>query len=583
MSSERRRRRWQAKPGLSDLRLRPPVAVGLWRGFNAQVVHAPLRVEGLPGSADRGRASGMGLMGPGPRLELATSLPAHRREHLASRLASWRARALYDAVNVGIAVLDRRFQYATVNKTLCEMTGAAEADLIGRTVFDAAPEVDERLRATMDGLLEHGSPVLDVELMVRGRDPDDRPSCWLCSFLPMRDREGRVEAVAMVVKEITERKRFEDAILDADRHKNEFLAVLGHELRNPLAAVQSAGDLLEALAPENDRIVRTAAVIRRQTTQMAKLVDGLLDVSRIVCGKVTLDREVLDLGMVLHEVVASHAQQIERRGLRLSFRIPGAPVWVFADRVRIVQVFDNLVSNAVKFTEPPGSITIAIVQDGDSIRAIVEDSGMGIPADFLPQIFEPFRQGDHRQSYAAVGLGLGLALVKGLVDLHGGKVAAESEGVGRGARFTVVLPTAPGPERMPVKPKRVQRRGRVLLVDDHSDGVLTLRELLEVSGHEVMVVPCAPQAVERARSFAPNLVLCDPAAGGTIDGYELARLFRQDAHLSRTRLVALTGFGRDQDRERSQEAGFDDHVVKPVSIDLIEGLLQSVSEVRGCM
>jgi two-component system CheB/CheR fusion protein len=395
---------------------------------------------------------------------------------------------------------------------------------------------------------------------------------WLCSYAPVRGAQGEIRAVSCVVQDITDRKRAEQALREASEQKDQFLAILGHELRNPLAAIRGAAELLKLTHGGDPKLQRTHNILDRQTTHMAKLLDGLLDVSRIIRGKISLEVETVDLRAVLRDLVQDHAEQVERRGLSLQLELPPAPLWILGDRVRLGQIFGNLLANALQFTPPPGTITLAAEADDGVAVVSVRDTGAGIAPELLPHIFEPFRQGTQPIDRASGGLGLGLALVKGLVELHGGQVNAWSEGSGHGAVFTVRLPlvAAPATEARP-RPRDGARR--VLVVEDNLDMAELLREMLLRGGHEVAMAHNGPQALELAREVQPDLILCDIGLPGGMSGYDLGRAIRADEKLRHVTLVALTGYGRPEDRAEADAVGFDAHLVKPVSMTAIQELL----------
>jgi signal transduction histidine kinase len=366
----------------------------------------------------------------------------------------------------------------------------------------------------------------------------------------------------------------------AHRRKDEFLGVLGHELRNPLAPLGNALQVLESRAadvPEDVR--RTHRMMHRQVRNIARLVDDLLDVSRINEGKITLRRAPVELGAVVNEVVQDLGHLFDARGRRLDVALPDAPVWVSADRTRIEQVIANLLHNAAKYTHEGGRVRIALARaDGEAVLA-VEDDGIGIPPEMLARVFEPFTQVDQSLTREHSGLGIGLTLVDRLVGLHGGRVEARSEGPGRGSTFVVRLPrleaapeSARGVPSSPA-PAAPARTRRVLIVDDNRDSAESLAALLDLWGHETHAVHDGPAAVAAARDLKPELVLLDIGLPG-MDGYAVARALRADPGGRDLVLVALTGLGLEEDRRRALEAGFDAHATKPVDVDILRDLMQ---------
>ena len=354
----------------------------------------------------------------------------------------------------------------------------------------------------------------------------------------------------------------------ANRVKDEFLAMLGHELRNPLAPIVTALHLMARRSGNESAMERR--IIERQVAHLLRLVDDLLDVSRIARGKIQIEREPVDLKAVVERALELTQPALERRETPVEVDLPEGPVTISGDAVRLAQVLSNLLTNAAKFTPPDGHIGLHLRQLADSIEIVVEDSGSGIAPDLLPRVFDLFTQGEQGMDRHAGGLGLGLAIVKTLVQLHGGSVSAESDGLGRGARFTVRLPLAqalPAPVvATPSAAATPLQRGRLLLVDDNLDAAETLAALLRDAGHEVRSAADGQSALATLTDFLPQIALLDIGLPG-MDGYELASRLRTDPQLVGLRLVALTGYGRDLDRARALATHFDEHLVKPVPGD----------------
>jgi signal transduction histidine kinase len=360
----------------------------------------------------------------------------------------------------------------------------------------------------------------------------------------------------------------------ADRRKDEFLALLGHELRNPLAPIVTALDLLDLRCGPDT--LRERVAIRRQAVHLTRLIDDLLDVSRITRGKLSLDLEQVDLGQVLHSAIEDATPLVELRRHYLRVDI-GERLYVQADPVRLAQVFSNLLTNAAKYTDPGGQIVLRAWRDGGTIKVVVEDNGTGISPDLLPDIFEAFVQSPRTIDRSQGGLGLGLALVRSLTQLHGGSVSAQSDGHGKGSRFTVELPACAVTDIMPVRqrvsPQRIVSAGDVLIVDDNVDAATMLADALRVHGFTVTIAHSAPAALEAATQMTPKIALLDLGLP-VVDGFELARRFREHAQLRSTRLIAVTGYGAPPDVVRCREAGFDQHFSKPLDLDtLVKALL----------
>ncbi|MFL6660760.1 MAG: ATP-binding protein [Rhizobacter sp.] len=363
----------------------------------------------------------------------------------------------------------------------------------------------------------------------------------------------------------------------ANRAKDDFLAMLGHELRNPLAPIVTSLELMarrdrDANAPER-------RIIERQVAHLARLVDDLLDVSRIASGKVKLNLERLDLRDVLAQALELAQPALQGRQRTPDIVVPGQPVWVMGDASRLAQVVANLLSNAAKFSSNADAIGIELAARGDEAQLCITDTGMGIQAELLPHVFERFVQAAQALHRGAGGLGLGLAIARSLVELHGGSVRAESDGPGRGSRFTIVLPLAaeePAPLLLsaPAAPEAAGS-ARILVVDDNADAVDALSELLRLEGHEVRAAGSAEDAIALLDEFQPQIALLDIGLP-RMDGYELARVLRADPRVRSARLIALTGYGREPDRRRALDAGFDEHMVKPVNIEVLLAHLKAL-------
>jgi len=371
-------------------------------------------------------------------------------------------------------------------------------------------------------------------------------------------------------------RRSEERQRDEARKKDEFLALLSHELRNPLAAIQNSLFVLAAVEPGGEQARQARGIIERQSRQLTRLVDDLLDISRITHGRIELRQSPVDLAQLVRQVAEDNRQLFDAAGVSLETVLPVAPLGMTGDPTRLGQMVFNLLQNAVKYTPSGGSVRLAVEPAGsDRVMLRVRDTGTGIEPELLPRLFEPFVQGRGAPAHFAGGLGLGLALVQGLAELHGGSVSVASEGKGKGAEFTVDLPL--GGERAGTvaaaatpSPPRVRRR--VLIVEDNADAAASLAQALRLSGHLVEVARDGRDGVSKARRDCPDLILCDIGLPDT-DGYAVAREIRAAEGLERVCLVALTGFGRPSDRERAAQAGFQAHLTKPVSLVELEEVL----------
>jgi PAS domain S-box-containing protein len=387
---------------------------------------------------------------------------------------------------------------------------------------------------------------------------------------PIRDAAGRIVGASKVARDIGERRQMLRALEEASRQKDRFLAMLAHELRNPLAPIRNGLQLLHMVDPASEPAARARAIMERQVDHLVRLVDDLMDVSRITRGKVEVRREPVELASVVLSAVETSRPAIEAARHHFTLNLPAEPVVVDADFVRLAQVFANLLNNAAKYTDEGGRISLAAEREGNEAVIRVRDNGIGIPPDTMPRLFEMFAQAEDSVGRSRGGLGIGLALARSLVELQGGRVEAHSEGRGRGSEFVVRLPLAPAKREA-----RPASRGgrpnsdapkRVLIVDDNVDAARTLEAVLRELGHEVEVAHDGPGALRAAREHPPEVVLLDISMPG-MDGFELARRLREQPGLAAVRFAAVTGLGQESDRRRSREAGFDLHLVKPLSAE----------------
>ena len=420
------------------------------------------------------------------------------------------------------------------------------------------------------------------ELEHRVRRVDGSSGWTLSRAVPMLDAAGEVYEWIGTASDITERKTAEEKLRESDRRKDEFLAMLAHELRNPLAPIGAAADLLQRARPEEAVVRSTSQIIGRQVRHMTALIDDLLDVSRVTRGLVELDTAALDVAQVVAEAIEQVAPMVQARRQRLAVGPPPAQALVCGDRKRLVQVLANLLNNAAKYTQEGGDLRLDVEADEARIRIEVRDNGIGMAPDLVARAFDLFAQAERSVDRASGGLGLGLALVKHLVELHGGTVSCDSPGLGRGSRFVVSLPRmsvqdTPAQEmadRAPAKPDTL----RILVVDDNEDAADTLAMLLEAGGHEVLVEHDSRRALERAREGgpegAPRVCLLDIGLPD-MDGAELARRLRALPETAGAVLVAVTGYSQDSDRERTRAAGFDHHLVKPIDLDQLYAILDA--------
>jgi CheY-like chemotaxis protein len=394
---------------------------------------------------------------------------------------------------------------------------------------------------------------------------------------PIKNEEGEVVGASKIARDIRTRKALEARIREEQRLKDEFLATLGHELRNPLAPIHSSAELLSHLSLPESRAVSAVEVIRRQTRQLMRQVDDLLDIARITQGHISLQSETLDLADVIAQAIEAVQPLIQARHHQLTEIWNSRPLFVRGDKARLIQCISNLVGNAAKYTDCGGQIRISARSNQG--RAIIEiaDNGRGIAPELLPKVFDLFVQGSRTLDRAEGGLGIGLAIVKRLIEMHGGEVTAHSEGLGCGSTLEVRLPLARKSE--PAVPEATDLRAprrRVLIVDDNADAANSLAALLNLCGHETQVAYSARAALESIEAFRPEVVLLDIGLP-EMDGYELARRLRAMEKLAGVRLVAVTGYGQTDDRQRALAAGFDEHLVKPADIAALDRAIAGAS------
>lgn len=379
-------------------------------------------------------------------------------------------------------------------------------------------------------------------------------------------------------------RRAEQALRDADRRKDDFLAMLAHELRNPLAPIRTAVEVLKMRDASDPPIRRVREIVDRQVTHMTRLIDDLLDVSRIARSKVSLKREPCDLAVIVRETSEDYRGTLEASHLTLYLSVPAEPVWVLGDLTRLAQVVGNVLHNARKFTDAGGQIRVGLTTEAGFAMVTVHDTGIGMDAETLRHVFEPFAQADRSLDRSRGGLGLGLALVKGLTELHGGSVGVASDGLGQGCVFTIRVPldtgtVAPGSQSQSLD---IPLPGcRILVVEDNSDAAATLELLLDMMGHEVRVARTGTEAMGLVPAFRPDLVLCDIGLPGGMDGFAFARTVRANPDAAEVYLVALTGYGQPEDRARAIEAGFNVHLTKPVDGAALDRVLAAVATRMG--
>jgi PAS domain S-box-containing protein len=386
----------------------------------------------------------------------------------------------------------------------------------------------------------------------------------------LRDASGAVERWIGTSTDVDDVKRLEASLREGSRRKDEFMALLGHELRNPLAPLGNSLDILRRHG-DREHVERATAVIDRQVTHLARLVDDLLDVSRITRGKIQIRRERVDLLAQLASIVEDHRALFAAAGIRLDVTTAHGPLWAEGDPARIAQMIGNLLQNARKFTDRGGTVALTVdpARDGRSVVIRVGDTGIGMDPANVERMFDAFEQADGSLARSRGGLGLGLTLVRALAELHGGTVRGSSEGPGRGSEFELRLPLVAPPAAALGAASAAASSRRVLVVDDNVDAAETFAELLRLEGHDVRVAHDARAGIEEARRFLPEVAFCDIGLPGELDGYALGRALRAEPGLEGTLLVAMTGYATEEDQRRTREAGFALHFAKPARIDAV--------------
>ncbi|MBI5531340.1 MAG: PAS domain S-box protein [Deltaproteobacteria bacterium] len=460
---------------------------------------------------------------------------------------------------------------SVVDFTADELMAMKSEDALSMIHPDDLPAMQSALAQ----LLENGQAA--VEYRQRTRAGGYR---WLSNRMSLvRDSQGQPLYRNGNIRDVTERKQAEEALREADRNKSHFLAVLSHELRNPLAPIRNSLYILDRAVPGGEQAQRAKSIIDRQVAHMARLIDDLLDVTRISSGKVQLQLELLDLRELVRRTAEDFRPAFDAAGVSLEVSLGDRLLAVRADRTRISQVVGNLLHNATKFATPGGRAWLTTESDPDQRFAVilVRDNGAGISEDMLARMFQPFAQADKTLDRSQGGLGLGLSLVKSLVEMHGGSVSASSLGPNQGAEIAVRLPLEgarlqKGPAHHGPVPTAHSRR--VLVIEDNSDAAESLKEVLELHAHTVAIAHSAREGLAKARKFAPQVVLCDIGLPD-MDGYEVARAFRSDPELRSAFLVAVSGYAAPEDLEAAKAAGFDRHLAKPPSVDAIEDLIRA--------
>ena len=487
----------------------------------------------------------------------------------------FKAHALLDGLlaqaPVGFAYLDRELRHLLVNDKLAAINGIPAAAHIGQRVHDiVSPLVLPAVEEAIERMLATGKPVKNHEISGEVPSMPGVTRHWSANWYPLYDNAAGITGFGVIVEDITERKQAEEALHEADRRKDEFLAMLAHELRNPLAPISNAVQIMKRPNLDDVRLAWCRDVISRQIEHLVRLVDDLLDVSRISRGKIELKKEPIEVSAIVQRAVETSQPLIDISRHEFTVHLPPEPVIVEGDLVRLSQVVSNLLNNAAKYTDEGGRISLSVEPADGEVLIRVRDNGRGIESSALSNLFQMFYQVNRTIDRAEGGLGIGLALVKSLVAMHGGDVWARSEGRGKGSEFVIRLPCLGDSSVVPVSCQADSKPGegplRILVVDDNRDAAKSLSLLLTSEGHEVLLAYDGYTALETALAELPQIVLLDIGLPG-MDGYAVARALRQHPALRMTHLIAMSGYGREMDRERAKAAGFNSYLTKPVNFD----------------
>lgn len=486
---------------------------------------------------------------------------------------------VYDTAPVGLGLMNDQGSFIRINHLLASMMGGHRDQCLNRTLSELLPQLKDELEPICETVQKTGEAAIGHEITVQ--EESQQPRYWLTSFFPVHEGQALPVGISCVALDITSRKLVEHALQDADQRKNEFLAMLAHELRNPLAAIRYAVQLSQMPGMTMNEF-NWFESIERQIHHLSRLVDDLLDLSRVSSGKIQLQRQRVDVTSIIRRAVDVLRPSVRERNHQLSVVLKTEPLWVEVDSTRIEQVFQNLLHNAVKYTEPGGRIEFsAVAEDSEAVIA-VKDTGTGLAPELLPYVFDLFTQGTRTLDRSQGGLGIGLTLVRRIVEMHGGSVSASSQGVGRGSIFSIRLPRSAAPvttcaptedPQAAAQPTTPPRPLRVLIVEDNLDAAKALQLLLRTGGHTVTICHDGLVALDTARQAKPDVVLLDIGLPGK-DGFQVAQEFRSTPDLSGLTILGLSGYGQANDRERASQAGFDALLVKPVDLSSLNRFLQ---------
>jgi PAS domain S-box-containing protein len=548
--------------------------------ISTSFVHLEDKLHGLDGGADGY------LTNVAEPLELIATVRAllrARRAEDAAQISTLQWQTTFDAISDGVLLLDASGKVVQANRTIERILRRSWTDIVGselHTLWERPAPFGETLFSKM------------LELGTRQADDRSIGECWLhVTVDPLRDAEGAIKGALCLVSDISERKKMEiqlcEQALDLQaegRRKDEFLAMLAHELRNPLASLANSLEIVRMQIGGNHLVEESVDVASRQIHHMTRLLEDLFDVSRITRGKVDLRKELVDFNQIVRHAVDAAVSMYGVLPHSLSTVLAPGPLQIEGDPTRLEQIVTNLLNNAVKYTEPGGQITLTVAREDGQAVLRVRDTGIGISPEMQQTVFDLFVQVDHSLDRARGGLGIGLTLVRSLVELHGGTIAVHSAGHGLGSEFTVRLPALHAAPLAPPAEARTQAhasrgRSRVLIVDDNRDSARTMARILELEGNEVVCVYDGLAVGEQVVAFQPDVLLVDIGLPG-LDGYQVAEQVRQGHSTDELMLIAVTGYGGEQNHARAVNAGFDHYLVKPVNLKALQSLLAAWQNAR---
>ena len=486
---------------------------------------------------------------------------------------------IIESIPSSVFARDLSGHFTLVNNQMAKKLKVDKEQPLGKTYYDFYPQ------ETIDALMYKEEQVINNQMpyeFVETMSIDGETRTYLSTKFPLRDSLGNIQGIAGVITDITDRIHTEEALreannrlLETDHRKNQFLAILSHELRNPLALIQNCLCLLDCTAPQSEKTKHAKEIMERQVTQLSHLVNDLLDITRITQNKIQLQLQKIEINEMLQKIIEDNRLLFDNKEIDIKFDI-GFPIFINADVIRFEQIIGNLLHNAAKFTRKGDCVSLTVenetVEKQVSIRVI--DTGIGMTSEMVSHLFQPFMQADTSLDRSLGGLGLGLALVRELIELHGGQVTAYSEGIGKGSEFKLTFPINEFIDEVPIIENSInpQNTRRILIIDDNKDFSETLSEMLKFYNHQVEIANSGPEGLWKAKDFQPQIIICDIGLPG-MNGYEVAKAFRLDDTFKDVHLLALTGYATPGDLKIAFESGFDQHLAKPVDLNILQETL----------